>query len=571
MNATGSALVYSTFLGGRGGPDPDVDNEYGDVGDAITVDKSGNAYVTGYTYSTDFPVTGNAWQAENRAVDRYGDNVFISKINSSGSSLLYSTYLGGTAFDIGEWIALDPANNAYVTGEALSTDFPVTSGAFQTSNKSSEYQGFAENGFVSKLDPTTGQLVYSTYLGGSVYDGATSIAVDSSGDAYVTGYAASADFPVTKETAYQSKLGGSENAFATELNPDGTALIYSTFLGGAGNDDGVGIALDPANNFYLTGNATSTNFPTTPGAYLRTSANGNPFVSKFNQGSIAATTTTLASSPNPSLYEQSVTFTAAVTAASSPDPTGTVNFYHGATLLGSGKLSGGVATFATSTLPVATLSVTAEYEGSATEAASTSTVLKQTVLYPTTTALTSTPNPSTVGESVTFTATVTAQDGGPMPSGTVDFYHSTTLLGTGTLADGVATFTTSSLPVATLSIHAVYLGHSDEAGSTSAVVEQAVDYPTTTTLTSSPNPSVVGQAVTFTATVAAQDGGPVPSGTVDFYHSTTLLGSGTLAGGVATFTTSTLAEATLSIHAVYPGHSDDAGSTSAVVKQVVNK
>ena len=286
-------------------------------------------------------------------------------------------------------------------------------------------------------------------------------------------------------------------------------------------------------------------------------------------GVLNTTSTALVSSADPSLFGQPVTFTATVTAASGAVPTGSVNFMHSTTLLGSGTLVGGVATFTTSTLDVATLSITAVYTGSAADAPSTSPVLKQSVLIGTSTALASMPNPSLLGQAVTFTATVTATTGAT-PTGTVSFMHGSTLLGKGTLTNGVATFSTSALDAATLSITAVYAGHSSDVGSMSPVVKQVVLYPTTTTLTSAPNPSVVGEAVTFTATVAAS-AGPVPSGTVDFYHSTTLLGSGTLAGGVATFTTSTLPQTTLSIHAVYLGHSEDAGSSSNVVKQVVDK
>jgi DNA-binding beta-propeller fold protein YncE len=186
----------------------------------------------------------------------------------------------------------------------------------------------------------------------------------------------------------------------------------------------------------------------------------------------------------------------------------------------------------------------------------------------TATALTSSPNPSTLGQAVTFKATVTASSGST-PTGTVNFYHLTTLLGSGTLSGGVATFTTSKLPLYTTHIHAVYLGSADDAESTSATIAQVVLYSTKTTLTSSPNPSTVGQTVTFKATVTAA-AGATPTGTVDFYHYATLLGSGTLTGGVATFTTSKLSQATSHIRAVYLGSSSDETSTSATIAQVVN-
>jgi photosystem II stability/assembly factor-like uncharacterized protein len=190
------------------------------------------------------------------------------------------------------------------------------------------------------------------------------------------------------------------------------------------------------------------------------------------------------------------------------------------------------------------------------------------VAVATTTPLKSTPNPSTAGQAVTFKATVAAASG-PTPTGTVGFYHFGTLLGAGTLSGGVATFTTSTLPQGTVHIHAVYVGNSTDAASTSATTAQVVLFTTKTTLTSTPNPSTVGQAVTFKAMVAAA-AGATPTGTVDFYHFATLLGAGTLSGGIATFTTSKLPQGTVHIHAVYVGSSTDETSSSATIAQVVN-
>jgi secreted PhoX family phosphatase len=187
-----------------------------------------------------------------------------------------------------------------------------------------------------------------------------------------------------------------------------------------------------------------------------------------------ATATALTSTPNPSTFGQLVTFKATVTAASGPTPTGTVNFYHLTTLLGSGTLSGGVATFATSKLPLYTTHIHAVYVGNSTDAGSTSATIAQVVLYSTKTTLTSSPNPSTVGQVVTFKATVTAA-AGATPTGTVDFYHYATLLGSGTLSGGVATFKTSKLPQATSHIHAVYVGSSTDETSTSATIAQVVN------------------------------------------------------------------------------------------------
>jgi hypothetical protein len=168
--------------------------------------------------------------------------------------LIYSTYLGGSDADAGLGIAVDSSGDAYVTGNASSPDFPTTPGAFQTTYNNGD-------AFVSKINPKSSALVYSTYLGGSAYDYGQGIAVDSSGDAYVTGFTASTDFP-TMNPLQPTFGGGYSDAFVTELNPAGSALVYSTYLGGSGNDYGQGIAVDSAGNAYVTGQTASTNFPT---------------------------------------------------------------------------------------------------------------------------------------------------------------------------------------------------------------------------------------------------------------------------------------------------------------------
>jgi hypothetical protein len=284
----------------------------------------------------------------------------------------------------------------------------------------------------------------------------------------------------------------------------------------------------------------------------------------------AATTTALASSPNPSNDGQSVTFTANVTPQFGGTVTGTVVFYDGTTKLGPGAVKGGAAKFTTKTLTSGPHTITATYEGSTTFTGSTSSPVNQIVLVSTITTLSSSPNPSTYGQAVTFTATVTPSAGAPPPDGeTVSFMKGTTVLGTGTLSGGSASFTTSTLPVATNAIKAVYGGDSNLPGSTSNVVKQVVSKATTTTvLASSQNPSTVGQSVTFTASVAPELSGTV-KGTVTFYDGTTALKTVTLSGGAATFTTSTLASGSHTITATYNGSSSFTGS-SASLTQTVN-
>ena len=293
LNAAGTKAIYSTFLGGSG------DYFYGDVAKGIAVDSFGDAYVTGYTGSSGtvpngFPTTPGAYQTTNNAVANGAYTAFVSKLSPDGATLLYSTYLGGSGYtngistlgDSANGIAVDDSGDAFVAGTTYSKNFPVTSGAVQTTNKASAING--SNLFVAKLDPQGQTLLYSTYLGGSGVatrdfagaDYGTGVAVDSDGNAYVTGYAHSPDYPTTSG-AYQTKnmadsslngTGASNvNAVISKIDLTGTQLIYSTYLGGTGNpyygDEALGIAVDGDGNAYVTGQAGSEDFPTTPGAY----------------------------------------------------------------------------------------------------------------------------------------------------------------------------------------------------------------------------------------------------------------------------------------------------------------
>jgi predicted transcriptional regulator len=290
----------------------------------------------------------------------------------------------------------------------------------------------------------------------------------------------------------------------------------------------------------------------------------------------AATSTALTSSQNPSALGQAVTFTATVTPTSgSGTPTGTVTFKDGATTLATVPLSGTTAAFTTSSLTVGSHSITATYNGDTNFASSTSPVLIQTVgQAATSTALTSSQNPSALGQAVTFTATVTPTSGSGTPTGTVTFKDGATTLGTGTLnASGQASFTISSLSAGSHSITAVYGGDSNFTGSTSPALTQTVvgQAGTSTALSSSPNPSTFGQAVTFTATVTPTSGSATPTGTVTFADGATTLGTGTLSGGQATFTTSSLSAGNHTITATYGGDAGFTPSTSPALSQVVNQ
>jgi hypothetical protein len=246
LNAAGTALVYSTYLGGNAGTGGGFT-----AGFSIKVDSTGNAYVTGQTRATNFP-TANAIQATFGGGSPDGD-AFVTKLNAAGTALVYSTYLGGSDNDIGNEIALDSAGSAYVTGVANSANFP-TANAFQGTLKGTS------DAFVTKLNAAGTAFIYSTYLGGTTNDSGNGIAVDSAGNAYVTGGTSSTDFPLVNPN--QGTFAGLVDVFLTKFNAAGSALTYSTYFGGSGNDTALAVAIDSANSMYIAGRTNSTNFPT---------------------------------------------------------------------------------------------------------------------------------------------------------------------------------------------------------------------------------------------------------------------------------------------------------------------
>jgi hypothetical protein len=274
LNASGVGLVYSTYLGGGF-----------DAGLGIAVDLSGNAYVTGSTASVNFPVTSGAFQTTGKFGPGPTSNAFVTKLNSTGTLLVYSTYLGSSGTTANA-IAVDVFGNAYVTGGTGigGSDFPVTPGAFQT------HVTFG-GAFVTKLNPNGTALVYSTYLGDAQADFllaaaavGNAIAVDADGNAYVGGWTTSPNFPVTAgafQTVYKGSIA-SPTGFVTKMNSTGTALKYSSYLGGSSTQRVLGIAVDETGNAYSTGLTGSLDFPVTPGAFQTTLLSTSAFVTKMN-------------------------------------------------------------------------------------------------------------------------------------------------------------------------------------------------------------------------------------------------------------------------------------------------
>jgi len=259
LSAGGASLVYSTYLGGN-----NIDQPLG-----LAVDNSGQAYVTGYTQSTNFP-TASPFQATFAGVA----DAFVTKLSAGGTSLLYSTHLGGTDFDNASGIAVDNAGQAYVTGATVSANFPLV-GSFQPT-----FAGVAD-AFVTKLSAEGVSLIYSTYLGGAASDSGIGIAVDNAGQAYVTGHTLSTDFPT--DNAFQASCGGAGgDAFVTKFSTAGAGLVYSTCLGGSVFDVGRRIAVDNTGQAYVTGTTESFDFPTASPFQSSYRLNTDVFVAKLS-------------------------------------------------------------------------------------------------------------------------------------------------------------------------------------------------------------------------------------------------------------------------------------------------
>jgi len=287
INPTGTALVYSTYLGGSGS----------DTATAIAVSASGDAFVTGTTTSADFPTASTATTGAFQTA--YGGNgdAFVAQLSSDGSKLVYSSYLGGTGADFGQGIAVDSSGNAYVTGSTQSVNFPTCPGPESICAAASPpplqaSSGGSSDAFVAEVNFTGSQLVYSTYLGGTQADVGRAIRVDASGNAYVTGYTFSPNFPMTL-SPLQGSNAGPPDVFVSEVKAGGSALAFSTYLGGSGDDRGFGIALDTSGSIYVTGISQSTDFPTTSAAWQTMNhGQGDAFVSKLNSTGAALTYST---------------------------------------------------------------------------------------------------------------------------------------------------------------------------------------------------------------------------------------------------------------------------------------
>ncbi|MCS7025587.1 MAG: SBBP repeat-containing protein [Bryobacteraceae bacterium] len=273
----GGSLVYSTYLGG----------EFLDAVNAVTADSAGNAYLTGLTGSFGFPVTQNVFQRDFSGVQ----DAFVVKLSPFGNNLVFSTYLGTSdTFEAGLAIVLDRSNNPTVAGTTNSATFPVTEGAFDRS------QNGGDDVFVTKFDSQGRQLIFSTFLGGSLRDTVASMTTDPAGDLYLAGTTSSPNFPVTPG-AFDTTYNGVDDAFFAKLSQTGQRLIFSSYLGGEQFDEALGIAVEPGGRILLTGETSSTAFPTTPEALQRNLLGiSEAFVARFSSnGEVLIASTLLGS------------------------------------------------------------------------------------------------------------------------------------------------------------------------------------------------------------------------------------------------------------------------------------
>jgi hypothetical protein len=591
VNPEGTAFVYSTYLGGKDQ----------DMGGGIAIDSSGNAYVTGLTTSNNFPTTPGAFQFFKQSTG-VNSAAFVTKLNSTGSALLYSTYLSGSSSDSGAGIAVDSSGRASVTGQANSTNFPTTPGAPQPTLAG------APDAFVTTLAADGGSLVFSTYVGGSSTDAGVGIALDPSGNIYITGNTLSSNFPLVNPL--QPASGGGYDAFVAKFNPFTSALVYSTYLGGGSTDFGYGIAVDSAGSAYITGLTTSVNFPTAS-PYQKNllgnvTTNQNAFVTKLNPAGSALIYSTYLGASFVTGYGIAVDSTGAayvtgITQGNFPlvgslvpsdrepnpfitkfNPAGSALVY--STYLGGYGAGSGIAIdtsgnayvtgFVGSVVPFPTTPGAAQPTSPFGSAAggTNAFVAKVAPGGASVAALKSSPNPSVFGEEVTFTATVNpAGVSSNTPTGTVVFDDGQTPIEVLSLTNGSASFNTGALSVGSHNITATYGGDANFATSTSSILTQVVDKAsTTTTLLGAPNPANVGQTVTLTATVAAvSPGAGSPTGIVTFSEGAATLGTGTVSSGVATLNISTLSAGSHTIIASYGGDTNFIASASAGFAQSV--
>jgi len=489
-----------------------------------------------------------------------------------GPTIKILSFVGGSlAQKTSTTTAISSSSNPSIFGQSVTLTATVAAQGSGTPTGTVTFSNGTTTLGTSTLTGGTASLTISTLAAGT-----NSITATYSGDANFSGSSSSLNQTVSQasttlaigSSVNPSGVGQSVTLTATVAASNGSQVTGTiTFQDGSTT---LGTASISGNAASLTTSSLAAGTHSISSAYGGnsnfTGSNSNTVSQVVNK---ATTTTTLASSTNPSVSGTAVTFTAAVSSPAGA-PTGSVQFLNGSTLLATVTIASGSAKYTTSTLAPGANSMTAVYLGDSRNNGSTSSTVNQFVIATTTTALTSSVNPSAYGQSITFTATVTSSIGAPPNGENVTFKQGSTVLGTGALSGGVATFSTSALTVGTKSVTAAYAGDTSFAASTSSAVSQVVNKASTTaSLVSSLNPSVSGQNVTFTVTVAPQYSG-TPTGSVVFKDGTTTLKTVSLSGGSASYSTTKLTRGSHTITVTYNGDTNFKTSSAAGLTQRVN-
>ncbi len=589
FSANGSALMYSTLFAAPTNTAPSGGALTNTV-NAIAVDTSGNAYITG-NGGYGLPTTPNAFYVPpaNSSTILPPYPAYVAKFDptkSGASSLVYSTFLGSAVqtanasnyANTGTSIVVDASGDAIVAGYANVCGFPTTVGAYQPSFPTSGNGSTGcQDGFVTKVNPTGTGLVWSTLLGSGrnasvTNTTANAVALGANGNVYVALNAGGGTFPLVN--ALRTATSG--GSVVAELDSTGSNLLFSTYLGSygssgyGGTDVATGVAVDPNGNMYVTGrmDANTLTIPTTPGALQTTYQGGSydAFVLKIAPTITSTTALTIptgtVSAGQPVVLSAKVSGPTGTTAV----PTGTVTFLSGSTTLGTGALSAGVATYTAPSLNATTYTITASYPGDTNFAASVSAASTLVVSPVTPTVRLTAPATANAGASVTLSVAVTGATG--TPTGTVVFNNGAATLSTQTLASGAASFSTSSLSVGAHSITVSYSGDSIFAAGVTAAQTVTVSLLTPTVTLTAPATAVVGASVTLGVTVAGTGG--TPTGSVTFKDGSTTLSTVTLTSGAASYSTTTLAVGAHSITASYSGDSTFAATVSSAQTVTIN-
>jgi hypothetical protein len=554
LNPTGTALVYSTFLGGSVSDNPEPQTEGQEQATSIGVDSAGNAWVAGFTFSTDFPTTSNAVQTANPAAADQDFANFLTKLNSTGTALDYSTYLGEGSSPPA--VAVDSAGSAYITGDSLGTNFPTTPGAFLSSGP-----GVGAGSFITKFSSSGGAPVYSTLVGSATSSAwLKAIAVDSAGNAYVGGDSHADNFPTTPGVIQPTLPGG----VVVKMNPTGTAMVYSTFLGFGPDTLVNGIAVDSAGDAYVAGMMGAGTFPLTPDAlqnqvYSFPNGVDGSFVAKLNPTATAVDYGTYLSgygTNSENAYDCDCANGIAVDPSGNAVVVGQAASVDFPTTIGAFEVS--PFNFPYNDGAIYFLPFVTKFTGS-----------EMTSLPLTNMNLSVNANPQYRESNVVFTAKLTPASGNGIPTGSVEFSTDFgPLCNVPVDSTGTATCTTELLTVGDNPVRVSYYGDQSDSAVTQTMTETIVGIPTTTTISGSHSTAVYGSPLTFTAYVKANTGSGIPTGVVSFNIACTngIDGNPFIAldntGHATCDVASNLAIGNYSVNVMYTGDTNYAQSTS---------